>query len=161
MKSANEYCWTDVTKVSSEYRVWSSWWSGVNIQRLPILLSLRFRTPLLILLMTQSTFLRELWSKLNATDDSVPSYYGTTDKSMAHFPFNFKMLLVQPSMNASKIKGLITRWYEIIPDGNWATIQYPRWTIMIINVFPVAGPMAALMRPIWSTCSRTRHTYNL
>lgn len=54
-------------------------------------------------------------------DDSIAAYYGTEDKPVAHFPFNFHLLEIKPTMNASQILSLIDVWYEILPDFAWAT----------------------------------------
>lgn len=58
----------------------------------------------------------------NVTDASIPSYYGTPEKPVAHFPFNFKLIGVQPTMNASEVLSLVKVWYDILPDGFWPTI---------------------------------------
>ena len=54
-------------------------------------------------------------------DEFIKDYYGTADKPVAHFPFNFHLLDVNTSMNASQILKLINVWYEIVPEDQWAT----------------------------------------
>ena len=54
-------------------------------------------------------------------DDSIKDYYGTVDKPVAHFPFNFHLLQVKPTMNATEILKLIDVWYQVIPEHAWPT----------------------------------------
>ncbi|CAG7823204.1 unnamed protein product, partial [Allacma fusca] len=51
----------------------------------------------------------------------VMSYYGNKDKPIAHFPFNFQLLNVRPEMNATGVLELVNMWYDLMPEGQWAT----------------------------------------
>jgi glycosidase len=53
--------------------------------------------------------------------EAVKDYYGTPDKPVAHFPFNFNLLDVTPQQNASEVLSRINAWYDVVPEGNWAT----------------------------------------
>ncbi|CAG7733027.1 unnamed protein product [Allacma fusca] len=54
-------------------------------------------------------------------DDKIMSYYGTKDRPIAHFPFNFHLLGVRPENNAKDVLNLINIWYDLMPEGEWPT----------------------------------------
>ncbi|CAG7833374.1 unnamed protein product [Allacma fusca] len=53
--------------------------------------------------------------------EAVKDYYGTKDKPVSHFPFNFNLLRVTPEQNASEVLGMVNAWYDAVPEGQWAT----------------------------------------
>jgi len=48
-------------------------------------------------------------------------YYGTPERPIAHFPFNFHLLGVRPQMTAREVLDLLDIWDVHIPEGQWAT----------------------------------------
>ncbi|CAG7827562.1 unnamed protein product [Allacma fusca] len=57
----------------------------------------------------------------NVPDEYVDDYYGTPDKPVSHFPFNFHLLLVNPESNATEVLNLINVWYDVMPENAWPT----------------------------------------
>jgi alpha-glucosidase len=55
------------------------------------------------------------------SDEQIMAYYGTKDRPIAHFPFNFHLLGVRPEMNAREVLNLINVWYDLMPEGEWPT----------------------------------------
>ncbi|ODM91568.1 Maltase 1 [Orchesella cincta] len=61
---------------------------------------------------------------VEAAVDTVPlmGYYGTEQRPIAHFPFNFNLLGMTPESVADDLKWLVDRWFEYMPEGNWASV---------------------------------------
>lgn len=48
-------------------------------------------------------------------------YYGTPQKPIAHFPFNFEFISrIKKDFNGSDIAGVVDEWLEKMPEGNTA-----------------------------------------
>lgn len=48
-------------------------------------------------------------------------YYGTPQKPIAHFPFNFEFITrVKKEFNGTHIAGVVDEWLEKMPEGNTA-----------------------------------------
>ncbi|CAG7836649.1 unnamed protein product, partial [Allacma fusca] len=65
--------------------------------------------------------LRCMMVESSVSDDYIMQYYGTRDKPVAHFPFNFHLLSVRPDHNARQVLEAINIWYDLLPEGQWAT----------------------------------------
>lgn len=45
-------------------------------------------------------------------------YYGTVDKPLADFPYNFEFIMkLKAPLNANKVLKILTEWYAQIPNG--------------------------------------------
>lgn len=57
----------------------------------------------------------------NPTLDEVVKYYGTAEKPIAHFPFNFEFIgKVKSGFNGNNIAAVLDEWFTKMPEGNWA-----------------------------------------
>ncbi|CAL8101472.1 unnamed protein product [Orchesella dallaii] len=60
-------------------------------------------------------------------------YYGTKEKPVAHFPFNFEFIKrVTRNFNGTDIVGVIDEWFEKMPEGNtanWLVGNHDQWRI--------------------------------
>ena len=101
-----------------EYRYYSHVYSYNQPRTLEFLADMR---RLLDIYSTSDGQIRCMMIESGVPDEFIKDYYGTADKPVSHFPFNFHLLDVNTSMNASQILKLINVWYEIIPEGQWAT----------------------------------------
>jgi alpha-glucosidase len=65
--------------------------------------------------------LRCMMVESSVSDEYIMDYYGTRDKPVAHFPFNFHLLNVRPEQNASQVLKEVDIWYELMPEGEWGS----------------------------------------
>jgi glycosidase len=54
-------------------------------------------------------------------DKDIAAYYGTPERPIAHFPFNFHLQDIRPNQNASEVLARINVWFDIMPEGEWPT----------------------------------------
>ncbi|ODN01427.1 Maltase 1 [Orchesella cincta] len=49
-------------------------------------------------------------------------YYGTKEKPIAHFPFNFDLIGIPSGYNAENVERVMSLWYNNLPEGAWANM---------------------------------------
>ncbi|CAL8149196.1 unnamed protein product [Orchesella dallaii] len=54
--------------------------------------------------------------------ESLMDYYGTEQRPIAHFPFNFNLLGMTPESGAEDLKNLVDVWFQLMPERNWADV---------------------------------------
>ena len=55
-------------------------------------------------------------------------YYGTAERPIAHFPFNFGFVGLKPNFTAANIQGAIDDWMTAMPAG-----FTPNWVVRNVN----------------------------
>ena len=55
-------------------------------------------------------------------------YYGTAERPIAHFPFNFELVGLKPNFTAATLQGVIDGWMTAMPTG-----FTPNWVVRDLN----------------------------
>jgi len=56
------------------------------------------------------------------TLEELFEYYGTAEKPIAHFPFNFELTKISPPLTGTVLQNVLNNWFSKLPEGytsNW------------------------------------------